>query len=72
MMWVLIFAGIAVAGLIMTISYAIWLYHKASDLWSEIEMLGTRADELGALLEQLAPMPEIGDTESSAGEKVGT
>lgn len=68
MIWVLIFGGIAVAGLVMTISYAVWLYHKASDLWSEIEMLGTRADELGALLEQLAPMPEIGNADS-AGER---
>ncbi|NLT30787.1 MAG: hypothetical protein GXX86_10075 [Propionibacterium sp.] len=67
MMWVLIFGGIALGGLIMVISYAVWLYHKASDLWSEIEMLGTRADELGALLEQLAPMPEIGEAESPAG-----
>lgn len=73
MIWVLIFGGIAIGGLIVMICYAIWLYHKASDLWSEVEMLGTRAEELGALLEQLAPMPEIDRSESDASvEKVGS
>ncbi|MCA0251395.1 MAG: hypothetical protein LCH76_03700 [Actinobacteria bacterium] len=53
MVWVFVFVGIALGGLIMLISYAVWLAHKASDLFSEIEMLGTRATELGDLLEQL-------------------
>jgi hypothetical protein len=53
MVWVLVFSLIALAGLIMVISYAVWLWHKATDLFSELEMLGTRADELGTLLGQL-------------------
>lgn len=53
MLWVLIFAGIAVAGLITVVSYAVWLAHKASDLMSEIQMLGTRAEELGELVGQV-------------------
>ena len=57
MFWVLLFALIALGGLIMVISYAIWLWHKASDLFSEIEMLGTRAEELAALLGQVQPEP---------------
>ncbi|MGC3956044.1 MAG: hypothetical protein QM804_17670 [Propionicimonas sp.] len=53
MVWVLVFGGIALAGLITLVSYLVWLAHKAADLFSEIEMLGTRAGELAALLEQL-------------------
>jgi len=59
MVWVLIFGGIAVAGLIMVISYGVWLWHKASDLFSELEMLGTRAEELADLVSQIQPeLPE--------------
>ncbi|HQY99770.1 MAG TPA: hypothetical protein PKV13_09800 [Propionicimonas sp.] len=53
MFWVLLFALIALGGLIMVVSYAIWLWHKASDLFSELEMLGTRANELADILGQL-------------------
>ncbi|MBN9104034.1 MAG: hypothetical protein J0I14_03440 [Propionibacteriaceae bacterium] len=55
MIWVLIFGLIALAGLITLISYAVWLWHKASDLFSELEMLGKRLEELGDLLAQLQP-----------------
>ena len=53
MVWVLVFGGIALAGLAMVIGYAVWLAHKAADLFSELEMLGTRAGELAALLERI-------------------
>lgn len=55
MVWVLVFGGIALAGLVMVASYGVWLWHKASDLFSELEMLGKRAEELAALLEQIKP-----------------
>jgi hypothetical protein len=55
MVWVLVFGGIALAGLVMVASYAVWLWHKASDLFFELEMLGRRAGELAALLEQIKP-----------------
>ncbi|MGC3992545.1 MAG: hypothetical protein QM779_00160 [Propionicimonas sp.] len=55
MVWVLVFGGIALAGLIMVVSYAVWLWHKASDLFSELEMLGTRANELADLIGQIQP-----------------
>ena len=55
MIWVLVFGLIALAGLITLISYAVWLWHKASDLFSELEMLGKRLEELGALLERIQP-----------------
>jgi hypothetical protein len=55
MVWVWVFGGIALAGVVMVASYGVWLWHKASDLFSELEMLGTRAEELAALLEQVRP-----------------
>ena len=61
MIWVLVFGLIALAGVIMLVSYAVWLAHKAADLFSELEMLGTRAEELADLLSQLEPTPR-GDT----------
>lgn len=51
MIWVLVFGGIALAGLATVISYAVWLAHKASDLYSEVRMLGRRAEEVQQLLE---------------------
>ncbi|HAM45207.1 MAG TPA: hypothetical protein DCM67_09355 [Propionibacteriaceae bacterium] len=56
MNWVLLFGAIAVGGLIMVVSYAVWLWHKASDLFSELEMLGERLAELGELLNQIQPV----------------
>lgn len=53
MVWVLIFGGIALAGLITVASYAVWLAHKASDLFSELQMLGKRAEELSDLVSQI-------------------
>lgn len=53
MVWVLVFGLIALGGLVMVVAYAIWLAHKASDLLSELEMLGTRASELADILGQV-------------------
>ena len=53
MIWVIVFVGIGLAGLIMLISYAVWLAHKASDLFSELDMLAVRAAELADLLAQI-------------------
>jgi hypothetical protein len=53
MVWVIVFVGIALAGLVMLICYAVWLAHKASDVWSEVSMLADRADELAQLVGQI-------------------
>ncbi|MGA4507688.1 hypothetical protein ACQB6R_08240 [Propionibacteriaceae bacterium G1746] len=53
MIWVWVFLAIAVAGLITMISYAVWLFHKAGDVYAEVKMLGRRGEELTALLGQL-------------------
>lgn len=52
-MWAWIFGGIALAGLVMLVMYGVWLWHKASDLWFELQRLGTQAAELGDLVQQL-------------------
>ena len=51
--WVIVFGSIGLAGAIMLICYAVWLAHKTSDLFSELEMLAVRADELARLLSQI-------------------
>ena len=53
MTWVMIFAGIALAGLIMVVSYVMWLAHKASDVMSEVGVLGDRAGQLTDLVSQI-------------------
>jgi hypothetical protein len=53
MVWVIVFASIALAGVVMLICYAVWLAHKASDVWSEVDMLAVRADELAQLVGQI-------------------
>lgn len=53
MIWVWVFLGIALVGLLVTIAYGVWLWHKVSDLFSEIEMLGKRGSELAALVDQV-------------------
>jgi hypothetical protein len=53
MVWVIVFVGIALAGLVMVICYAVWLAHKASDVWSELSILADRADELAQLIGQI-------------------
>jgi hypothetical protein len=53
MVWVIVFVSIALAGVVMLISYAVWLAHKAGDVWSEVDMLAVRADEFARLVGQL-------------------
>lgn len=53
MIWVIVFGSIGLAGVVMLICYAVWLAHKASDLFSEVEMLAARADELAGLVSQI-------------------
>lgn len=62
MVWVLVFGGIALAGLVMVACYAVWLAHKAADLMSEVHQLGRRAAELAGLVGQVqTPQQRPGD-----------
>lgn len=53
MTWVWVFVGIAVVGLIVIVSYVIWLAHKAADVIGELTVLGDRAAQLAELLGQI-------------------
>ncbi|MEA5154540.1 hypothetical protein [Raineyella sp.] len=60
MIWVLVFVGIAVLGLVGLVAYAVWMWHKAQDLLSEVEMVGRQAEEILSLVDGLAPLPVDG------------
>ena len=53
MVWVLVFGGIALAGLVMLVCYAVWLIHKASDVMSEVRVLVNRGDQLAAIVGEI-------------------
>jgi hypothetical protein len=55
MIWVAVFGGIALAGVIMFIAYAVWLAHKAADVFSELQVLADRTGQLFDLLSQIQP-----------------
>lgn len=57
-MWVLIFCGIALAGVAMVACYAVWLAHKAADVAREMEVLGRLAEQLGDLAAQVGARPD--------------
>lgn len=51
--WVLVFVGIAVAGLVMVACFAVWLWRKAMALLDETAVLLERSDQLIGLLDQI-------------------
>lgn len=63
MLWVIIFGSIAVAGLAMVAAYAVWLWHKASDLFSEVEVLADRGEQLASLLAEIKVPDSFGMTD---------
>lgn len=65
MIWVIVFAAIGVAGLLMLIGYAIWLAHKTSDLFAEMKVLGKRGGEFARIAGQIR-MPDQA-SEAAAG-----
>jgi hypothetical protein len=52
-LWVIIFAAIALAGVIMVVCYAVWLAHKTSDVLSEVTVLASQGEQLADLLGQI-------------------
>jgi hypothetical protein len=51
--WVLVFAAVGVVGLVVAVSYAVWLAHKAADVLAELSVLGQRGGQLLGLLEEI-------------------
>jgi hypothetical protein len=60
-LWVFVFGGIALAGLIMLICYAVWLAHKTADVMSELAVLADRTQKMADLLAQIE-VPPLGST----------
>ena len=63
MIWVLVFAAIAVVGLVMLVFYGVWLAHKAADVLAEVGVLTERGGQLIHLLEEI----RVPDFTSQAG-----
>lgn len=55
MLWVILFAAIALAGVVMAVCYVVWLWHKASDVMSEVTVLAERGAQLADLLSRIQP-----------------
>lgn len=51
--WAWVFVGIALGGVVMLVSYAVWLWHKASDLMFEARHLFAMTEEMAALVNQI-------------------
>jgi hypothetical protein len=64
--WVLIFAGIALAGLVMVVCYGVWLAHKASDVLSELGVLAREGGQLADLVGEIGASGASGVAEISA------
>ncbi|QGF24846.1 hypothetical protein [Raineyella fluvialis] len=60
MLWVLVFVGIALLGLVGLVAYVVWLWHKVQDLLSEVDHLGRQAEEILSLLDEITPLPAGG------------
>lgn len=60
MLWVFVFGGIALAGLVMLISYAVWLAHKTADVLGELSVFSERLGQFGRLVAQIQ-MPVVPD-----------
>ena len=66
MLWVLIFAGIALAGLVMVVCYVVWLAHKTSDVMSELGVLARQGGQLADLVGEIGASSAAGIADMSA------
>ncbi len=64
-LWVLLFLTIAVGGVVMVVCYAVWLAHKASDVYSEVAVLAGQAAELAELASEIGPPQHPGGRDPS-------
>lgn len=66
MFWVILFAAIAAAGLLMLVGYAIWLAHKASDVFAELKVLGERSGRIAETLSRIEIPAGLGGSDMPA------
>ena len=57
MLWVIVFASIALVGLVVLVSYGVWLAHLTADVLSEVAVLADRGGQLAGLLAQVGVPP---------------
>ncbi|PIE21403.1 MAG: hypothetical protein CSA64_02265 [Arachnia propionica] len=57
MLWIWIFAAIGLIGLIVVVGYAVWLFHQAGDIASELQQLRNRTAEATDLLARIEFVP---------------
>lgn len=57
MIWIVIFAGLAVAGLVALTVYAVQLRHRFGDVRHEVSVVGDRVGQVTTLLERLELPP---------------
>ena len=65
MLWVIVFVSIAVVGLVVLVSYGVWLAHKTADVLSEVTVLAERGGQLAGLLAQVQA-PSAGVTAAAS------
>lgn len=64
MFWVLVFGGIALAGVVMVVGYGVWLAHKTADVLGELGVLGGRLGQLGELMAEIGSPDPRADLET--------
>jgi hypothetical protein len=64
--WVIVFAAIAVAGLLMLVGYGVWLAHKASDVFAELRVLADRGGRIAETLSRIEVPADLTDPGVSA------
>ncbi len=57
MMWVLIIGGGCLLLLVALVMWAVYLWNRGEELFSEVQKLGRQGEQLVSLAEQLRPDP---------------
>jgi len=68
--WVILCLSIAVAALLSATCYAVWLAHKTSDVWSEVNVLVDAVGRLGDLVSTIK-VPPAGGQDRARGRDRG-
>ena len=72
LLWVVVFGAVALAGLVMLVGYAVWLWHKASDVMSEVAMVAGQAERFATLLDQVQASSSYGGTGPTARRRMSS
>lgn len=71
MSWWWVYVIIAAVFVAMLVAYAVWLWHKATDVYAELKVLGRRGEQLADVLARLDLRPlERGQTAAGRPENL--